>query len=136
MARPMQQQPGVPDTQDVVTSIECKKQKSVYAKYKDQWYLVEETTKMSPRTMCLFDAVIFVNTKGEYEVAKDRGFSVTTNTIPEVQFELFMEGKTLDEIPRFRFDENRFPNGPLNLYREENGDLVAMSAISDYDQTN
>ena len=137
MSRPMQQQPGVPDTEDINTSIKSRKKDAVYVKYRDQWYIVDEGSAMSPRTISLFDGVIFVNKKGEYEVAKDREGTLTSNTIPELKVFLFNEGRTLESMPTFRINEpDKFPNGPLNLHRDEDGNLVAYSAITDYEQTN
>lgn len=133
----MTQQPGVPDTNDVTTSMRSHKQKRVFVLHRDQWYLVDSDTTMSPRTICLFDGVIFVNSNGNYEVAKDRYDKLTSSTLNELKFDLFIDGKAFEELPKFRFDAGKFPNGPVNLHKEENGDLVAMSALNEnYEQTN
>lgn len=106
--------------------------RNVFVKYKDHWYLVDHDTQMCPRSMALFDAVVYVGRDGEYKVAKDRGFSVTPNSIPELQFELFLEGKTLNDLPRFSVDSNG--QGMLKLYQTDGGDLVAM--LPTYTMTN
>ena len=95
--------------------------------------MVAKDSGLSPKTSHLFDAIIFVNSKGNYEVAKGNN-SVSINTIPEFQMQLFIEGKSLDDMPRFRLRNGGL--GPIKLYTESNGDLIGISGYDDFDPSN
>lgn len=126
MTQPQQHQHGSP----IITEAE-----DVLLRFRDNWYKLAAGTQLSGRSMHWFDVIIlYLDGKPTYSRNKSETMSAE-ELVKKVRFILFAEGKTFDDLPCFKEDA-KYSNGPLNLYRDANGDLVAMSAIQDYDATN
>lgn len=133
MAQKQQQQPGIPNDNDYIAVTKMDKTQHILAlvEFRGQWYRLEDSILLAARSMQFFDTVVLRKTDNTWEIIKDRQGNRKGNHafLDLLKMQLFADGKTLYDLPRYYEDLGKFPDGPLNLYMDDDGNLVAKSAI-------
>lgn len=134
MAKPQQHHPGVID--DLNAKMISQENLEALVEFRGQWYRVGDRQIVSSRSMHFFDTVVIIN-ENHYSVVKDRhgnreGFQ---GIIDMIKMKLFAAGKTLDDLPKYS-EDIRTAYGPLNLFMDHEGNLIASCKDSNYDPTN
>lgn len=135
MAQPQIHQPGMEDF--MFASRVNQLQGLILVELRDQWYCAKHK-KFSPRELQFFDTVVIVE-DDKYTVIKDRNGNRRGHDgfLDLMKVKLFAEGKTLMDLPTYSKDIVKYSNGPFNLKMDDDGNLIAVSAIIEVDnQTN
>ena len=139
MTRPLPEQPGKTSIVDIMTSkkLSNTQNKLILVQHKNLWYRVDPDVKLTAQYASIFDAIVVKN-DDQYNIVKDRYGVLTRNDMDRLLMEVFFSGKTLEELPRFYDELHGIKEGPVNLYKDSEGNLVAMTAFlpDDYDSTN
>lgn len=135
MSRSFQHQRNVLDTlnADMIT----KNNLEALVEFRGQWYRVEKGQNLNNRSMHFFDTVVVVN-ESHYTIVKDRNGNRRgiQGILDVLKVRLFAEGKTLADLPKYYEDIKEGSTGPLNLFMDDDGNLVAMSSLNNYDPMN